>query len=209
MKKGLTVIIVIIALSVASLIVADHVITGDTSGSMYDDAALIPYNRTGLLLGTSRFVRGRKNRYFYNRISAAEKLIRSGRIEYIVISGDNRKKNYNEPQDMKDELIKDGIPEGKIFLDYAGFRTYDSVYRMNGIFRQKSFTVISQKFHNERAVYIARSLGLNAIGYNAADVSRFYGFKTRVREKFARVKVFIDLAIGKKPRFLGEPVEIK
>ncbi|HNX59593.1 MAG TPA: ElyC/SanA/YdcF family protein, partial [Spirochaetota bacterium] len=109
----------------------------------------------------------------------------------------------------KDELLSAGIPESRIFLDYAGFRTYDSIYRMDKIFGQKSFTVISQRFHNQRAVYIARSLGLRASGFNAADVDAYYGFRTNVREKFARVKVFIDFATGKKPKFLGEPIEIR
>jgi vancomycin permeability regulator SanA len=95
-----------------------------------------------------------------------------------------------------------------IHLDYAGFRTYDSVYRLRDIFGQESFTVISQRFHNQRAIYIAKRLGMEAIGYNAKNVDSYSGFKTNTREKFARVKVFIDLLINKKPKFLGEKIEI-
>jgi SanA protein len=140
---------------------------------------------------------------------AAVDLYKSGKIQYIVISGDNGSKVYNEPMDMKNELIRFGIPAERIFLDYAGFRTYDSIIRMNKIFGQKNFTVISQDFHTRRAVYIAKRVHLNAIGYNAKDVNKYYGFKTMLREKFARVKVFIDLLFNKKPKFLGEPVIIE
>lgn len=129
-------------------------------------------------------------------------------MEYLVISGDNGRKGYNEPQDMKEALVGRGVPAGAIYLDYAGFRTYDSVVRMEKIFGQESFTVISQEFHNRRAVYIAQALGLDAVGYNAADVAAYAGMKTRLREKLARVRMFMDLWTGKTPKFLGEPVEI-
>jgi SanA protein len=109
---------------------------------------------------------------------------------------------------MKAELVKLGVPAEKIYLDYAGFRTYDSVYRLRDIFGQSSFTVISQEFHNRRAIYIAQELGLQAVGFNANDVDAYNGFKTQLREKFARVKVFIDLLMNKKPKFLGEKIKI-
>ncbi len=80
---------------------------------------------------------------------------------------------------MKNALVAQGVPENKIFLDYAGFRTFDSVIRMNKIFGQTDFTIISQRFHNERAVYIANRLGLNAVAFNAQDVSAYSGFKTK------------------------------
>jgi len=109
---------------------------------------------------------------------------------------------------MKDELIKRGIPTDKIYLDYAGFRTFDSMYRMREIFGQVRFTVISQEFHNRRAVYIGKRLGLDVIGYNAKDVDAYNGFKTKLREKLARAKLFLDIMINKKPKFLGEKISI-
>jgi len=170
----------------------------------------IPKNKVGLLLGTSKYLRnGEENEYFKNRIHATIELYNAGKIDDIVISGDNSKSNYNEPLDMKNELIKYGIPEGKIYLDYAGFRTYDSMVRMNKVFGQCRFTVISQEFHNRRAIYIAKRINLNVIGYNAKDVTAYKGFKTKLREKFARVKVFLDLAVNKNPKFLGDPITIK
>ncbi|WOC52533.1 hypothetical protein BPO_1886 [Bergeyella porcorum] len=169
----------------------------------------LPNKKVGLLLGTSKTTkRGYPNWYFNNRIDAAEKLFKSGKIEYIIVSGDNSRKNYNEPEDMKNELIARGIPSDKIYEDFAGFRTLDSIIRAKEIFGQNSFIIISQTFHNERAVYIARQKELDAYGYNAKGVRAQSDIKTRIREYFAKTKVFIDLWFGEEPKFLGEKVII-
>ena len=126
-----------------------------------------------------------------------------------ILSGDNNKREYNEPEEMKKALIAQGVPEQAIFLDYAGFRTLDSMVRAKEVFMQDSITVISQHFHNERALYLAEKTGLNAIAYDAKDVPGSHGLKVRLREYLARVKMFIDLLIGKQPHFLGETIEIK
>ena len=194
--------------SIILITFVNYRINNQTEKSIFGEIEFIPENKSGLLLGTSKLLKsGQLNPYFINRIIATEELFKSGKIKNVVVSGDNSQKYYNEPQDMKKELIKRGIPEEKIYLDYAGFRTFDSIYRMNAIFGQNTFTIISQRFHNQRAIYIARSLGLNAVGYNANDVKS--GFKVKLREKFARVKVFIDLMINKKPKFLGEKIIIE
>lgn len=165
--------------------------------------------KVGLLLGTSPRVKGGKtNPYFKNRIDAAAELFESGKIKYILISGDNRRHNYNEPQAMKDSLVNRGIPKESLVLDFAGLRTLDSMVRSKEVFGQDSVTVISQQFHNERAIYLARHYGIHAIGYNAKDVSAYEGLKTRMRELLARVKVFVDFFINKQPRHLGEKIEI-
>lgn len=209
-KSYIPAAIILVALSVISIVWANSTISKQTENKIYSDVNTIPANNAGLLLGTSKLLKnGKMNQYFENRIVATARLFEAGKIKNVVISGDNGTKDYNEPEDMKNELVKRGIPENRIYLDYAGFRTFDSVYRMKEIFGQSSFTVISQEFHNQRAVYIAGTLGLQAIGFNAGEVNIFNGFKTKTREKFARVKVFIDLAMDKKPKFLGEKVEIK
>lgn len=169
----------------------------------------LPSQKVGLLLGTSkRMKNGSNNAYFFNRIDATVKLYEAGKIKYVLISGDNGQKEYNEPEDMKQELVKRGIPSNHIFLDYAGFRTLDSVLRSRDIFGQKSYIVISQEFHNQRAVFLARKYGVEAYGYNAKDVNRNFGFRTKVREYFARTKVYIDLFFGARPKFGGESITI-
>ncbi|WP_348650883.1 SanA/YdcF family protein [Empedobacter falsenii] len=109
---------------------------------------------------------------------------------------------------MKQALIKNGIPEHVIYLDYAGFRTLDSMIRAKEIFSQNEFIVVSQEFHNQRAVYIARQNGINAYGYNAKDVNKQAGLKTNIREYFARTKVFVDSFLGIQPKFLGEKIDV-
>ena len=188
---------------------ANHKIETETKNFVSYDIQKLPNEKVGLLLGTSKILKsGWKNLYFFNRIDAAEQLYKSGKIKYILISGDNSTKDYSEPEDMQAELLKRGIPADKIVLDFAGFRTLDSVVRAKEIFGQNSFIIISQKFHNERAVYLARKNGIEAYGYNAKDVNKYFGFKTKVREYFARVKVFVDFLLGVEPKFGGEKVEI-
>ena len=109
---------------------------------------------------------------------------------------------------MRQALVERGIPDPVIFLDYAGFRTFDSVVRAKEIFGQTSIVVVSQKFHNERAIFIAKWKDIDAIGYNARDARIRYGIKTRIREVFARCKVYLDLLVGKQPHFLGESIDI-
>jgi len=177
---------------------------------IYSSFEKLPYNRVGLVLGSGKFLKsGYTNLYYQYRIDATLALYHAGKIEYVLVSGDNSNKNYDEPTTIKNDLIAGGIPENKIVLDYAGFRTLDSVVRGKLVFGLTSFTIISQQFHNERALYLANKNHINAIAYNAKDVSKRYGFRTQLREKLARVKMMLDLLFGKKPKFLGEQIEIK
>ncbi len=176
----------------------------------FTNSTFIKKNKVGLVLGTSKFLRGGSvNLYFQYRIDAAVELYQKGKIDFILVSGDNGTKYYNEPTDFKKELIKNGIPKNRIYLDYAGFRTLDSVIRAKEVFGQFNITIISQKFHNERAIYIAEKHGISAIGFNAKDVTAKYGTRTRIREYFAKTKAFLDIIFGKKPKFLGSKIEIK
>jgi SanA protein len=184
-------------------------IVDSARGKLYTDVNLIPYNRVGLLLGTSKTIADGNNNPFYDyRIHAAAQLINAHKIKYLIISGDNGNKNYNEPESMRSDLIKAGIDSCIIYLDFAGFRTFDSIKRLKEIFGQDSVTIISQKFHNERAIYIANNEGIYAIAFNARNVGNKVGLRILIREKLARVKVFIDGWIGKKPRYLGEKIII-
>jgi len=169
----------------------------------------VPQTKTALLLGTGKNLNnGMPNAYFYNRILATVDLYKSGKIQYIIVSGDNSRKDYNEPEDMQIELIKNGIPQDRIFMDHAGFRTLDSVVRAKEIFGQTSLVIISQKFHNERAVFLAKQNGIDAFGYNAADVNKYAGFKTNLRECFAKAKAYWDLIFGVQPKFRGDKILI-
>ncbi|MEJ1222652.1 SanA/YdcF family protein [Sediminicola sp. 1XM1-17] len=181
-----------------------------TQGKTYYTAKNIPKNKVGIILGTSkRLTTGKPNPYYHNRIAATVRLFNAKKIEFVLVSGDNATLNYNEPYTIKKDLIKAGIPEDRIFLDYAGFRTLDSMVRAKYVFGLDSVTVISQKFHNERAIFLAERKGLHAIGFNAKDITGSDGLKVRLREYFARVKVFIDLTFNTQPKFYGKKIEIK
>ncbi|MGN1394265.1 MAG: vancomycin high temperature exclusion protein [Succinivibrionaceae bacterium] len=175
----------------------------------YDSVEKVPYNKTGLVLGTSKYlVKGGLNTYFVNRINATVELYNSHKIDYIVVSGDNALPSYNEPRIMRKELIKRGIPSKRIYLDYAGFRTLDSVVRINKIFKQKNITIISQSFQNERAIYLARHHDIQAIGYNANGIDDSF-FISILREFFARIVCIFDVYIFESmPKFLGDTIEI-
>lgn len=203
-------VVILLVLCLISIYGADKLVEKTAEGRLYNSADSIPHNKIGLLLGTSKTLpNGHTNLYYTYRIQAAVELFKAGKIDFILVSGDNSRKDYDEPSTIKNDLIAAGIPAEKIYLDYAGFRTLDSVVRCKEIFGQTSITVISQPFHNERAIFIAGYKNIQAIGYNARDVNAHYGFKTRLREKFARVKMILDLVFGKSPKYLGEKVEIK
>ena len=189
---------------------ANWLIISRSAPHLYNQANALPPNKVGLVLGTVKALPdGRANLYFLYRIRAAVELYNSGKIDHILVSGDNHRKGYDEPSDMRDALIVKGIPEQRIHLDYAGFRTLDSVVRSKEVFGQENITIISQPFHNQRAVFIAQEYGINAVAYNATDVSGRGGFKTTVREWFAKVKAVLDIYLLRTtPKFLGEPVKI-
>lgn len=175
----------------------------DTKQSVYTETQMIPPQSVGLVLGCGR------NIYFYHRIEATVRLYKAGKINHILVSGDNHKVTYNEAGAMKSALIKRGIPPDRITCDYAGFSTIDSIIRAKKVFRQNQITIISQAFHVRRALFIAKRHHIEAIGYCADDVETALGARTQMRESLARVKTILDIYfLHRKPRFLGEPVQI-
>ena len=181
------------------------------SGRLYDNAETVPHKRVAVMLGTNPKTKTGKMNYFYkHRIDAAVKLYQNGKIDRILISGDNSSKTYSEPDAMKADLMAAGIPDSAIYLDFAGFSTYDSMVRAKKVFGLSEFMVVSQDFHNKRAVYIARQNGIDAIGFNVQNILfRKWRIKMELREILARVKAVGEVVMNKKPHFLGEPIEIK
>ncbi|WP_225034906.1 vancomycin high temperature exclusion protein [Winogradskyella sp. SM1960] len=182
-----------------------HWVNFKAKGLTYDAIDKIPKNNVGLVLGASKHAsNGNINLFYKHRVDAAAALYKAGKIKYILVSGDNSRKDYDEPTDFKNDLIAKGIPTEHIFLDYTGFRTLDSMVRAKEIFGQNAFTVISQRFHNQRAIYIAQHYDIDAIAFNAKDV-----YKTPPREYLARTKARLDLLFNVGPKFLGDKIAIK
>jgi len=169
----------------------------------------VPVMPVALVLGCSPRVAGSANLFFGHRIEAAVTLHRSGKVKAFIVSGDNGSHDYDEPTAMKEALVARGVPEAAIYCDYAGFRTLDSVIRAQSIFGQSRFIIVSQHFHNERAVFLARRHGLDAVAFDAADVSRSIAPTTYLREYFARVQAVLDvIVLQTRPKFDGPPVVI-
>lgn len=192
------------------LFVCDLIIEQNSRGKTYHVINNLPDNNVGIVLGTARhLMEGGLNPFYTNRIKATIDLYNAGKIKFVLVSGDNGTIYYNEPDRMKKDLMAGGIPEERIFLDLAGFRTLDSMVRAKEVFGLTNATVISQEFHNERAIYLAQKHGLHAIGFNAKDVQGNHGLKVHLREYFARVKVFVDILMKTQPKFLGKKVIIE
>lgn len=186
------------------LTVIDQMIAYYVKDAIYTDLSRLPYRPYGLLLGTSKYVtKGTPNAYYVNRIHAADTLFKQGKIDYLLLSGDNRTLQYNEPRTMTRDLRKLGITDEFLFPDYAGFRTLDSIIRAKEVFRAEPMTIITQRFHCERALFIAKYHHIDAICFVArSPYSLSY---TRVRESLARVLMLWELFRQKRPHFLGSP----
>jgi len=190
---------IILLMCIVVMMVCNQIVVNNAEEKVFSDIDSIKYNKFGLLLGTTPQARiGRiTNAFFTYRIDAAEQLYKARKIEKILISGDeNSLDGVNEPECMRDSLVARGIPAKDIILDGKGYRTINSVINANKVYGLKSFTVISQKFHNERAIYQAEHLGLhveNIQAYNAKDPKSRRAYLTTIREYFARVKMFMDL----------------
>lgn len=208
-RKILIFLEVLILIPVFFLVISNQVIRISAEDHLYDSVEEIPHNRVGLVLGTSPRIRnGGQNPYFHNRMEAAARLYHGGKVHYLIVSGDNRTKYYNEPEYMRRALTELGVPSDIIFTDHAGLRTLDSVLRAREVFGQTNITIISQRFHNQRAVFIAKQNGMDAIAYNATDVPQSQNDKTRIREWFAKANVFVDILINRVPQIDDERIVI-
>ena len=201
----------LLALALLFMIICNIWVVRSTKAQIFDDVSKIEARRVGLLLGTNKLNRyGKPNLFFRYRIDAAVALFKAGKIKHIIVSGDNSTKLYDESTDMHDALVDAGVPDSCITLDFAGFRTLDSVLRCYRIFGQKDVIIISQEFHDERALFLANYYRMNALAFATKDVPASYSLRTTIREYFAKCKAVIDLYIlHKEPHFLGQKITIK
>lgn len=176
---------------------------------MTDDLARIPDAKVALVLGASPIgPEGGPNRYFEYRLDAAAALWRTGKVKYLLASGDNRSENYDEPTAMRAGLMKRGVPAEAIYRDFAGLRTRDSVLRAESVFGQQRLIIVSQPFHLARAIFLAREEGIEAWGFEARDVSRAYSIFTTLRRYPSALRAYFDVWFDTPPRHAGEPIRI-
>lgn len=199
-------------LGLGALVIFSNVwVVGSSHSSVFHDVGAIKANEVGLILGTSKKIApNRANLHFLHRVEAGAELYKKGKVKHLLVSGDNSTVYYNEPRDMKKALMELGVPKEAITSDYAGFRTFDSVVRAGKVFGLKEFTIVSDGFHVPRAVFLARSQGLEVVALASRDVAGKGAFKAKSREWLARVKAVLDVYLFRtSPKFLGEPVEIR
>lgn len=197
--------IAIVGLAFAFILMCDVIVSKNASGKTYDEVDSIPTRKVGLILGTSPIStwNGRRNYYFDNRIKAGAELYKAGKVDWLVVSGGDYRASengYDEPIAMRDSLMKQGVDSTRIILDYDGTRTLNSIAKIRDVYCQDSIIIISQEYHNKRALYQAKHLGIDAIGFNAKTPGkRTSWWRNRGREVLARVKLFIDIARGVHP----------
>ncbi|WP_174842717.1 SanA/YdcF family protein [Spirosoma rhododendri] len=187
-------IIVLSFAGVVLILVSNWWVVYNTRQQTYFDIHKLPANDVGLVLGTSKFVRsGKENLFFRYRMEATARLWKEGKVKYLVLSGNNDSEYYNEPADMQRALEKMGVPASVMTLDYAGYRTFDSVVRCKEVFNQEKITIISQNFHNTRALFIGNHEGMEAVAFAAQDVPDGYSLRTLIREYLARPYAIMDV----------------
>ena len=210
MKKLIKIVIALLFACLVFILLCNFWVVYCTKQYNYFSIKNLPSNDVALVLGTSKKTdKGKENLFFKYRMEATARLFKEGKIKYIILSGNNDSEYYNEPLDMQRALLNMGIPENVMTLDYAGFRTFDSVVRCKEVFNQDNFTVISQNFHNARALYIAHNEGINAISFAAQDVPDGYSLRTLIREYLARPKAVLDVHILRPKTVLTSNIEIK
>ncbi len=199
---------VVFIFSALAVIIGNLWISLRAHGRVYSRVNDVPMNRVALVLGTSsRTAGGHENPFFAGRIAATAELYRAGKIRHLLLSGDNRAVGYDEPSDMRSALVKQGVPEAAMKLDYAGFRTLDSFARARDVFGLTRVTIVTDDFHAERSVLLARHFGIDANVFCSKPVPFRWSKKTRLREIGARCKVLLDLyVLQTKPHFLGERI---
>ncbi|WAS99729.1 outer membrane permeability protein SanA [Rouxiella chamberiensis] len=199
---GIIVLMLIVAIGL------DRWISWKTKDYIYDEVQELPHRQVGVVLGTAKYYRtGVINQYYLYRIQGAINAYNSGKVKYLLLSGDNALQSYNEPMTMRRDLMAAGIPSSDIVLDYAGFRTLDSIVRTRKVFDTNDFLVITQRFHCERALFIALHMGIQAQCFAVPSPKNM--LNVRSREIFARLGALNDLYILKRqPRFLGPLIPI-
>ncbi|GIU01622.1 hypothetical protein TSL6_21280 [Sulfurovum sp. TSL6] len=197
--------------TVITLIVIDISISKQAESALYNSINKVPVKKAALVLGTAKYMIGGGKNYFYTyRIRAAANLFKAGKVKAIVVSGDHSTKYYNETSKMQNDLIKAGVPSQYITLDPLGIRTLDSVVRAEAIFDLKDYIIVSQKFHLERALFLAKAKGQKVIGFTAKDIpGTAAAYRMKAREYLARAKAFLDVYIlHTTPKFHGKKKKV-
>ncbi len=180
----------------------DRYVALQSSQYLYTSVAATPHYVYGMVLGTSPKISAEQaNPFYLARVLAAARLYHAGKVQYLILSG-HEDAYYSEPTSLKQDLIQAGVPPKALLIDAEGDRTWQSIQHLCNRSGIDSLLIISQQFHNERAVFMARWHGIKAAGFNATEVRGWRGMKVRIRETFARVRMAWDMLYA---FFVGHP----
>lgn len=186
----------------------NNYVQNSSENYIYSDIEQVPSKYTGLILGAGVYADGSLSIMLKDRVDSTIDLYNAKKISRILVSGDHGKEYYDEVNSIKDYLLEKQIPREDIFLDHAGFDTYDSIVRAKKIFKVEDMIVVTNEFHLSRAVYTAREIGIDAVGF-IADKQDYVGVGyNELREVPASIKIYFDVKLNSKPQFLGEEIPI-
>ncbi|SCY83537.1 SanA protein [Flavobacterium anhuiense] len=207
MKKYFKIALYLAIIGLIAVVSVNYYVKSSTKTKIYYSAKKFPKNDVGIIFGAG--INGNQpSKYLKDRLDAGIMLWKAKRINKILLSGDNGRDEYDELTVMKNYCYNHGVDTTKIFIDYAGFDTYSTMYRAKHIFKIKRSTLISQKYHLNRAIYIGQKLGIKCVGYSA-NKGEYLGYKyVCFREYGSIFKSFFDVLRNREPRFLGGEINI-
>jgi SanA protein len=203
------IILTLILIFIGGIFAINLAVSLNAKNKIYRDITKIPKQQTALVLGARVHTDGKLSQVLKDRLDTAVELFANRKIDRIIVSGDNSRKNYDETDAMRDYLLSQNIMPRAIFTDYAGFDTYDSIYRAREIFSVENLIIVTQEFHLPRALFIAKNLDIHAIGFSANLRKYRDNQRMQIREILANVKAFGNLLFHSKPKFLGDEIDIR
>jgi len=209
MKKRKIILLILAVLFFSSIILLINLrVFWQSRGLIFENIENAPSKQTALILGARVLSNGKMSDILSDRVKSALELYDNGKVKKILVSGDHGRIKYDEVNTIKKYLLENGASPEDIFLDHAGFDTYDSLYRAKEIFKVDSVIIVTQKFHLPRSIYIGKSLGIESYGF-VADKQKYLGMQRyKLREILARVKAFFNIAFHSKSKYGGEPIPI-
>ncbi|MEO8239757.1 MAG: ElyC/SanA/YdcF family protein [Flavobacterium sp.] len=206
MKKYLKILLYFFLIGLVAIVSVNVYVKSTTKNCIYHSLKRFPKNDVGIIFGAG--INGNQpSKYLKDRLDAGILLYKAKRINKILLSGDNGRDEYDELTVMKNYCFRHGVDTTRIFIDYAGFDTYSTMYRAKHIFKIKRATLISQKYHLNRAIYIGQKMGIKSVGYSA-NKGEYRGYEyVTFREYLSIFKSFFDVLRDRDPRFSGNPID--
>ncbi len=206
-KKFVLPLIILCLIALAVVVVSNSNVTSKTEKVIFTELKDVPKTKIAIIFGAG--INGdQPSRYLKDRLNAGISLYKNNIVDKILLSGDNGRNEYDELTVMKLYCQKNGVDTTQIYIDYAGFDSYSTMYRAKQIFHVDTAILVSQKYHLNRCVYLGDKLGIKSFGYSA-DRGVYPGYKYYAfREKLSVTKAVLDIIRGRKPKYLGKPVDI-